>query len=91
MSSDFSEDDGYVRGDDSLCQSPSGTVAVRDGLLIASFVLSLLVLSGWLVCLTTVKCANPPSSQGYESTNQNEWVWYRESKFNHLSSPGSWA
>ena len=41
-----------MRGDDSLCQSPSGTVGVRDGLLIASFVLSLLVLSGWLVCLT---------------------------------------
>ncbi|CAI8017726.1 hypothetical protein GBAR_LOCUS10717 [Geodia barretti] len=64
VANDFSEDDGYVRGDDSLCRSPSGTVGVRDGLLIASFVLSLLVLSGWLVCLTTVKCANPPSSQG---------------------------
>ena len=38
-----------------------------------------------------VKCASPPSSQGYESTNQNEWVWYRESKFNYLSSPGGWA
>ena len=30
-----------MRGNDSLCQSPSGKVGVTDGLLIASFVLSL--------------------------------------------------
>ena len=57
LSTDFSEEDGYVRREDSTCGSPSGAVGVRDGLLIASFVLSLLVLGGWLVSLTTVKFA----------------------------------
>ena len=51
--------------DDSLCQSPSGKLGVRDGLLISSFAFSLLVLSGWSVCLATVWCTVFPSSQGY--------------------------
>ncbi|CAI8023813.1 hypothetical protein GBAR_LOCUS13900 [Geodia barretti] len=43
VSNDFSEDDGDLRGSDSSCQSPSGKTNVRDGILIAVFVLSNLV------------------------------------------------
>jgi hypothetical protein len=43
VSNDFSEDDGDLRGSDSSCQSPSGKMNVRNGILIAVFVLSNLI------------------------------------------------
>ena len=57
MSSDFSEDDGSLRMDDSSCSSPTGKVDVRNALVITSFVFALLLLVVWIVCLPIMKCA----------------------------------
>ena len=57
ITSDFSEDDGYQRMDDSSCISPTGKVDVRNGLVITSFVFALLLLVVWIVCLPLMKCA----------------------------------
>ena len=66
----FTVDDGDYRKSDSLCESPTGKVAVRDGLFIFSFVVSLLIFLLWLVCLVYLLykryCAkDPPKSPGY--------------------------
>ena len=55
--SDFSEDDGYLRKDDSSCISPTGKVDVRSCLVIGSFVCAFLLLVVWIVCLPIMKCA----------------------------------
>ena len=56
MSSDFSEDDGYLRMDDSSCISPTGKVEVRSCLVIGGFVCALLLLVVWIICLPIMKC-----------------------------------
>ena len=53
ISSDFSEDDGYLRMDDSSCISPTGKVDVRNALVITSFVFANLVQSIWISCAST--------------------------------------
>ena len=64
MSSDFSEDDGYLRADDSSCVSPSGKVEVKDGLIIASFVLANVVQGLWFACLVTFRRAATTDCNG---------------------------
>ena len=56
--SDF-YDEGYRRGDNSECVSTDGNEAekrVRNGLVIACFVLSLLVVVEWSVCAALWRC-----------------------------------
>ena len=58
MCTDF-YDEGYRRGDNSECVSTNGNEAekrVRNGLVIACFVLSLLVLVEWSVCAALWRC-----------------------------------
>ena len=61
---DFREDDGYQRMPYSnICQKPSGEVPIRDGLVIACFVLGLLTLFIWVIFLIFKKEAlNDPDS-----------------------------
>ena len=52
--SDFCDQgDGYIRGDNSVCESPSGDDGTRTGLVVGSLLSSVLVLVVWiiLVCL----------------------------------------
>ena len=67
MSSDFSEDDGYLRKDDSSCISPPGKVKVRSCLVIGNFVCAFLDSVVWIVCLPLMKCGistDPDSTDG---------------------------
>lgn len=52
--SDFTKDDKDYRQDNSLCKSPRGRVAVRNGLLGFSFAVSLVIFFSWLGCLVYV-------------------------------------
>ena len=54
--SDFTVDGGDYRDDNSLCASPSGNNAVRDGLFSTSFVISLLIVLFWLGYLLYAIC-----------------------------------
>ena len=54
--SDFTEDDGPLRMDSSACDSPSGSVRVRDALVVVCSVLSHLVLVIWLLSLGIMRC-----------------------------------
>ena len=47
--SDFCEEhDGHIRGGNSVCKSPSGKDATRTGLVVGSFLSSVLVLVVWI-------------------------------------------
>ena len=68
--SDFTVDGGDYRNGNSLCASPSGNNAVRDGLFSTSFVISLLIFLFWLVYLIYAiykKCCSKPekTDDGY--------------------------
>ena len=56
ISSEFTEDDGPLRMDSSACDSPSGSVRVRDALVVVCSVLSHLVLLMWLLSLGIMRC-----------------------------------
>ena len=70
VGSDFTVDGGDYRNGNSLCKSPSGSNAVRDGLFSASFVISLLIFMFWLgyypAYLMYKKCCSKPEKpDGY--------------------------
>ena len=57
MTSEFCEEsNGYIRGANSQCEPPSGDNAVKNALVIASFVFSVLVLIEWSVSAGLLKC-----------------------------------
>ena len=47
-----------MRMDNSVCDSPSGSVRVRDALVVVSFVLSNVVQSAWISHLPLVNMYN---------------------------------
>ena len=66
--SDFCEDGGQMRGANSQCEPPSGDSEVKDTLVIASFVFSLLVLAEW-----SVSAALWRYTHGVD-TNKNKYI-----------------
>ena len=57
LSSDFcDQDDGSIRGDNSVCESRSGDNGVRTGLVVGSLLLSVLVLLVWIILVCVQSC-----------------------------------
>ena len=55
--SDFCDQgDGYIRGDNSVCRSPSGDNGARTGLVVGSLLSSVLVLLMWITLVILWSC-----------------------------------
>ena len=55
--SDFcKEHDGHIRGGNSLCHRPRGDNARRTGLVVVSFLSSVLVLVVWIIHVPLWRC-----------------------------------
>ena len=55
--SDFcNQGDGYTRGDNSVCESPSGDNGVRTGLVVGYLLSSVLVVLVWIILVLLWNC-----------------------------------